>query len=203
MPAKLTGIMPGLQMQAVIVLAERAGDTWTVTNCDRLPPHTPYAEQAAHLAGQLQADATPRLLHLNITGAGEALMALFRAALPHGGGLRAMKLVEDESCDWSAHPLTVGKPFLLTTLVVLVQTGRLVLPEHEGGQALYQALSTLRPGPEHFASVEQETLLLALGLAVLESPNSAERHIEALQARLALQQQRPSTPIPVPWWRRS
>ncbi len=162
----------------------RTETSYTIRYLERLPLGTPYpqvAERLAVIVGNLKAmGPTSLLLRVDATGVGRPVVDL----LCQHPGLRGVSIVavtitSGDKWEPGGREATLGKAYLVSRLQALLQTGRLRLPRTAEAEALAQELRDFeirvsesgRDTYGAFKAGSHDDLVIALGLAVLQSPS--------------------------------
>ena len=182
------GVDVGLRQEAsgiCVVEAEWEGDAchFNVRHLERLPPGTTYPDLAARVA-EIHINLKARLDHhcdawiyVDLTGHGAPIrdeiieateQDIYEVRFNHGDLRRV-----DPDNSWS---ITYGKALLVSRVTLLLQKGRLHLPDTEQARTLAEELLDYRvevhkDANEHYGDFKvgtRDELVTALGLAVQE-----------------------------------
>jgi len=167
-----------------ILPVTRAETSYTIRFLERLPLSTPYpqvAERLAEIANNLKAmKPTSLLLRADATGVGRPVVDLLRQHPGlRGVSIVAVSITSGDKWEPGGREATLGKAYLVSRLQALLQTGRIRLPKTAEAQALAEELKNFeirvsesgRDTYGAFKTGSHDDMVVALGLAVLQSPS--------------------------------
>lgn len=154
---------------------------FVVRYLDRLPLGTPYPEVARRVAAIAERAARQAgssvTVYLDATGVGQPVVDLI-AERWRGGRLVAVYFTHGDRRTEAGGKVTLGKAYLVSRLVALLQGGRVHLPDGDEARTLYQELLDYEIRVDENANDRygafrvgtHDDLVTALGLAVHADP---------------------------------